>query len=136
VTVNGGDATFDTNTAIWLMPELLVPGFNRFVIQARDVSGVVLAETNRDVVLQLASSRWGMLSGNTVRSPAILHVTGNVLVPEGGMTVEKDRLLLAPGPVRATNANRCRQAMTSRPDEHRWADHPDQREREPGCSTP
>jgi hypothetical protein len=87
VKVNGADALFSVEQGTWSKMQNLSTGFNRLSVQALDATGVVLAATNKDIVVELAVTEvGGTLAADAVwdSSMGIIHVTNNVVVPPGG----------------------------------------------------
>jgi len=84
VTVNGDDAAFNGGNGTWSATAPLVPGVNEFFVAALDASGHVLGSTNRLVVSEISStSIGGVLIGDTVIGPGVVHVTNTVVIPAG-----------------------------------------------------
>lgn len=86
VRVDGADAAFDPGTGFWTKTVALPAGFNRFVIEAVDASGVPLFSTNQLVVSELSSTfLGGPLAASATWSPSmgVIHLTNIVTVGSG-----------------------------------------------------
>ena len=53
VTINGGNAAFDTGTGAWTRQQPLAPGCNRLIVEAVDAAGATLFSTNQIVVSEI-----------------------------------------------------------------------------------
>jgi hypothetical protein len=97
VTVNGGDATFDSGTGAWSKTQPLAPGCNTLVIEALNASGATLFSTNHLVVSELSSITVTSLTGNTVwdSSMGVIHVNNSLTVPaNGSLTIDAGTVVL------------------------------------------
>ncbi|HEU0011119.1 MAG TPA: right-handed parallel beta-helix repeat-containing protein [Verrucomicrobiae bacterium] len=96
VVVNGVDATFNLLDGYWSIVQSLSPGANDVLVQAFDAAGAQLFVTNKLIILETTSTRFGgAVSASTSWSPAlgIIHLTNNVSVQSGAT------LTLEPGTV-------------------------------------
>src|SRR5262245_50695256 len=111
VVVNGADTIYNSADSTWLKMQSLAPGFNRFVVQALDSSGNVLASTNKNIVTELVTTSVGGALGTSTSwadSMGIIRVTNDVVVPNGGtLSISPGVVVLLGGglSVRATNAS-------------------------------
>ncbi len=97
VTVNGLDATFDSESGAWSRLQTLAPGCNRLIVEAATASGAVLFSTNQLVVSQVSETVLTSLGAETVLSPAmgVIHVPASLTVPPGGsLTIEAGTTVL------------------------------------------
>ncbi len=86
VTVNGLDAAFNPAAGTWSREHPLTPGMNHLFIAAVDAGGAIVASTNKDVILETATtSVGGMLAGNATwtRAMGTIRVTNTLTVPTG-----------------------------------------------------
>lgn len=96
VVVNGVEASFQPGTGAWSIEQPLVPGANSLLIQAFNAAGAQVYVTNKLVILEASSTRFGgALAASTTWSPAlgIVHLTNTVTIASGAT------LDIAPGTV-------------------------------------